>query len=47
MENVGDGDNNCNWHIENGPESLGKGLDEWANWRSNRNHSNYTFVEIG
>ena len=47
MEHGGDGDTNCIWCTWNSPQRLGKGVGRVGNRRSNRDHPDYSIVEIG
>ena len=46
MENVDDGDTNCFWYIWNGPQKIGKATGRVGSRRKNRDHPNYSIVEI-
>ena len=47
VKHEGDGDINCNWCAWNGPQKPGKGIERDGNSRTNRDHLNYSIVEIG
>ena len=44
---VGHGDTNCIWRSQNGSQSLGKRARSDGNQRMNRDHPDYSIVEIG
>ena len=46
VELKGNGKANCNQRACNGPEEHGKGARKVRNWGINRNHSDYSIVEI-
>ena len=46
MVHEGDGDTNCNWHAWNDPLKLGKGAGSVGYQRTNRDHPNYSTIEI-
>ena len=47
VEREGDDDTNTNWHTWNSPQRLGKGTERVETERKNRDHPDYSSVEIG
>ena len=47
VEHEGDGDTNCNWRTWNSLPKLGKEAGRDGNQRTDRDHLNYSTVEIG
>ena len=47
VEHEGDGDTTCNRCTWNDPQRLGKKAGRIGNRKTNRNHTNYSTVEIG
>ena len=47
MGHESNGDIYCNWRTRNGPLRLGKETESVENWRTNRDHPNYSIVKIG
>ena len=46
MEREGDDETNCNWSAWNGSQRLGKGAGIVGNWRTSRDHTNYSIVKV-
>ena len=46
VEHVSNDDTKCNWRACNGPQIFEKGTRKIENWRTNRDHANYSIVEI-
>ena len=47
VEHEDGGDTHCNWCTWNGPQRLGKGAGRVGNWRTNRDHPNYSTFDNG
>ena len=47
VEHEGDRDINCKWRAWNRLQRFGKGVGSVGNGRINRDHANYSIVEIG
>ena len=47
MDHKGDGDTSCNWCTWNGYQSFKNGAGRVENQGTNRDHSNYSIIEIG
>ena len=47
QKHKGDGDTNHNLRTRKGPQKVGKGAGGIGNWRTNRDHPNYSIAKIG
>ena len=47
MEFVADSDTNYSLCARNDPKGLARGLEKVGNWRTNRDHPNYSIIKIG
>ena len=47
MDHESDVDMNCNWCAQNCPQSFGEMSGRGGNWRTSRDHSNYSIFKVG